>query len=86
MAAFPGQRQAQASPHEVGTVPGHVEEPEPDSLGAYRTVDANLAPYVHEVGTVHDDSMSLESEFETSVAIVVEGCRRLLDGTITRRR
>jgi len=49
-------------------------------------VDANLAPYVHEVGTVHDDSMSLESEFETSVAIVVEGCRRLLDGTITRRR
>jgi hypothetical protein len=30
--------------------------------------------------------MSLESEFETSVAIVVEGCRKLLDGTITRGR
>jgi TetR/AcrR family transcriptional regulator, tetracycline repressor protein len=71
---------------EVGTVPGHGEEPEPDSIAAYRAVDAHVAPYVHEVGTVHDDSMGLESQFETSVAIVVEGCRRLLDGTITPRR
>jgi AcrR family transcriptional regulator len=71
---------------EVGTVPGHGDEPEPDSLGAYRAVHVSLAPYVHEVGTAHDNSMSLESEFETSVAIVVEGCRRLLDGTITRDR
>ena len=69
---------------EVGTVPG--DEPEPDSLGAYRAVDAGLAPYVHEIGTAHDNSMSLESEFDTSVAIVVEGCRKLLDGTITRGR
>ena len=69
---------------EVGTVPGHGDEPEPDSLGAYRAVDARLAPYVHEIGAAHDNSMSLESEFETSVAIVVEGCRNLLNGTITR--
>lgn len=71
---------------EVGTVPGHREEPEPDVRAAYRAVEADVAPYVHEVGAVHDNSMSLESEFETSVAIVVEGCRRLLDGTITRGR
>jgi AcrR family transcriptional regulator len=71
---------------EVGTVPGHADESEPDSLGAYRAMDASLAPYVHEVGTAHDSSMSLESEFDTSVAIVVEGCRKLLDGTITRGR
>ena len=69
---------------EVGTVPGHGNEPEPDVRGAYRAVDATVAPYVHAVGVVIDDSMSLESEFETSVAIVVEGFRRLLDGTITR--
>ena len=71
---------------EVGTVPGHADEPEPDSLGAYRAMDVGLAPYVHEIGTAHDNSMSLESEFDTSVAIVVEGCRKLLDGTITRGR
>jgi AcrR family transcriptional regulator len=67
---------------EVGTVPGHGDEPEPDARAAYRAVDANIAPHVREVGEVHDDSMNLESQFETSVAIVVEGCRRLLDGTI----
>jgi AcrR family transcriptional regulator len=71
---------------DVGTVPGHGDEPEPDVRGAYRAVDATVAPYVHAVGALIDDSMSLESEFETSVAIVVEGFRRLLDGTITRGR
>jgi TetR/AcrR family transcriptional regulator, tetracycline repressor protein len=71
---------------EVGVVPGHGDEPEPDSLGAYRAVDASLAPYVREFGTARDASLSLESEFKTSVAIIVEGCRRLLDGTITRVR
>lgn len=69
---------------EVGTVPGHGDEPEPDVRGAYRAVDATVWPYVHAVGAVIDDTLSLESEFETSVAIVLEGCRRLLDGTITR--
>ncbi len=70
---------------EVGTVPGHAGEPEPDVLAAYAAVPRNEAPLVREAGDLIGPATSLAAQFEASLDIVIEGCGRLLDGSVRLR-
>jgi len=70
---------------EVGTVPGHAAEPEPDVHAAFAAIPAHVAPLVREAGTVVGRGAGLAEQFETSLDIVIGGCARLLDGSVRLR-